>query len=168
MKEKLLKLNLQYFGNTMHAKDAINGGQGECFITIEGNRYNFAQAINIDADMTKTKTKVPILGKISKGNKSSGAEYETSATFHFNTSIFREILYRYKETGEDTYFDMQVTNEDKSSSVGRQTVILIDCNLDGGKLALLDADADYLEDEISFTFEDWEMPEKFSILNAML
>lgn len=166
--EKLLKLNLQYFAGTMHAKDAIQGGQGECFITIKGNRYNFAQAINIDADMNKTKTKIPILGKISKGNKASGAEYEASATFHFNTSIFREILYLYKETGEDTYFDMQVTNDDKTSSAGRQTIILIDCNLDGGKLALLDADADYLEDEISFTFEDWKMPEKFSILEAML
>lgn len=152
----------------MHARDAINGAQGECFVTIEGNRYNFAQVINLQADMEKVKTEVPILGRMAKGNKAAGVQYTGNATFHFNTSIFRELLYRYKETGEDIYFDIQTTNEDKSSTVGRQTIVLIDCNLDGGILALLDADAEYLEDEIEFTFEDWEMPERFGILDAML
>jgi hypothetical protein len=163
----LLKLDLQKFAETMHAKDAIHGAQGEAFVTIEGNRYKFANLINIQADMAKTKTQVPILGRVGKGNKSTGAEYTGSATFHFNTSIFRQLLYRYKETGEDIYFDVQATNEDKSASVGRQTVILKDCNLDGGIIALLDADAEYLEDSFDFTYEDWEMPEQFSILDVM-
>lgn len=164
---KFLKLNLQHFAESMHAKDSVHGAQGEAFVTIEGTRYNFAQLINLEARMDKTKTQVPILGKVGKGNKSTGAEYTGSATFHFNTSIFRQLLYRYKETGEDIYFDVQTTNEDKTSAVGRQTIILKDCNLDGGILALLDADAEYLEDSFDFTFEDWEMPEQFSILNVM-
>lgn len=151
---------------TMHARDAIHGAQGEAFVTIEGTRYNFAQLINLEARMEKTKTQVPILGKTGKGNKSTGWEGTGSATFHFNTSIFRQLLYRYKETGEDIYFDVQVTNEDPSSNVGSQTIILKDCNLDGGLLAALDADAEYLEDSFDFTFEDWEMPEEFN-LNAM-
>jgi hypothetical protein len=152
---------------TMHARDAIHGAQGEAFVTIEGTRYNFAQLINLEARMEKTKTQVPILGKTGKGNKSTGWEGTGSATFHFNTSIFRQLLYRYKETGEDIYFDVQVTNEDKSSAVGRQTTILKDCNLDGGIIALLDADAEYLEDSFDFTFEDWELVESFSILDVM-
>lgn len=164
-----LKLNLQYFAasDTMHAKDAIHGAQGKAYITMEGVRYLFAQLINLEARMDKTKTQVPIMGRVSKGNKSTGAEYSGSATFHFNTSIFRKILKRYKDTGEDIYFDIQVTNEDTSSSVGRQTTILVDCNLDGGLIASLDSDAEYLEDSIDFTFEDWDMPEEFSILGAM-
>ncbi|WP_400194611.1 phage tail tube protein [Lysinibacillus telephonicus] len=163
----LLPLNIQFFAETMHARDSISGSQGEAFVTIRNRRYNFAQLINIQADMAKTKTQVPILGKVGKGNKSTGAEYTGSATFHFNTSIFRDMLYRYKETGEDLYFDIQLTNEDKSSTVGRQTIILKDCNLDGGILALIDTDAEYLEDSFEFTFEDWEMPEQFSILDIM-
>lgn len=86
---------------------------------------------------------------------------------HYNTSIFRELLYRYKETGEDVYFDIQITNEDPTSSVGRQTIILKDCNVDGGILAKFDADAEYLDEDLDFTFEDWEMPEKFSMLSGM-
>lgn len=151
----------------MHAKDAIHGAQGEAYVTIGGQRYNFAQLINIEARMEKTKTTVPILGKTGRGNKATGWEGTGTATFHFNTSIFRELLYRYKETGEDIYFDIQIVNEDKGSSAGRQVIILKDCNLDGGIIALLDADAEYLEDEFDFTFEDWEIPEKFTLLDVM-
>ena len=125
------------------------------------------QAINLEAKMEKTKTKVPILGKTGKGNKASGWEGTGSATFHYNTSIIREMLKRYKDTGEDTYFDIQVSNEDSTSAVGRQTVILRDCNIDGGVLAKFDADGEYLDEDMDFTFEDWEMPETFRNLEGM-
>ncbi len=153
--------------NTMHAKNAISGSQAECFVTIEGNRYNFMQAINLEATFNKTKTEVPILGKTGKGNKTTGWNGTGSATFHYNTSIFREIMKRYKDTGEDVYFDIQVANQDPTSSVGRQTVILKDCNIDGGIIAKFDADADYLDEDMDFTFEDFEMPEKFTLLEGM-
>ncbi|HBG5851875.1 TPA: hypothetical protein KQV41_003880, partial [Clostridioides difficile] len=83
----------------MNVKDTISASLAECFVTIEGKRYNFMQAINLEAKMEKTKSEVPILGKTTKGNKTTGSKITGSATFHFNTSIFRELLYRYKETG---------------------------------------------------------------------
>lgn len=151
----------------MNAKDTISASLAECFVTIEGNRYNFMQAINLEAQFNKNKSEVPILGKTGKGNKATGWTGSGSATFHYNTSIFRELAYRYKQTGEDVYFDIQVTNFDPTSSVGRQTVILKDCNLDGGLLAKFDADAEYLDEDMDFTFEDFEIPEKFTLLEGM-
>lgn len=152
---------------TMNAKDSVSASLAECFVTLEGNRYNFMQAINLEAKIEKTKSEVPILGKTGKGNKTTGWKGSGSATFHYNTSIFRKLLYRYKETGEDIYFDIQITNEDPTSAVGRQTVILKDCNLDGGILAKFDADAEYLDEEADFTFDDFEMPEEFAMLEGM-
>ena len=152
---------------TMNAKDSVSAKLAECFVTIDGNRYNFMQAINIEAKIEKIKSEVPILGRTGKGNKSTGWKGTGSATFHYNTSIFREMLYKYKETGEDVYFDIQVTNEDPTSSVGRQTVILKDCNTDGGILTKFDADAEYLDEDMDFTIEDFEIPEKFKMLPGM-
>lgn len=152
---------------TMNARDAISAPLAECFVTIEGNRYNFMQAIDLEANFEKNKTEVPILGKTAKGNKASGWSGSGSATFHYNTSIFRKLFLRYKDTGEDIYFDIQITNEDPTSTIGRQTVILKDCNMDGGVLAKFDADGEYLDESIDFTFEDFEMPEEFSMLNGM-
>ena len=130
-------------------------------------RYNFMQAIKLEAKVEKTKTEVPILGKTGKGNKSTGWKGSGSATFHYNTSIFRELLERYKRTGEDIYFDIEVTNEDPTSSVGLQTVNLINCNIDGGILAKFDAGGEYLDEDMDFTFEDFEIPNKFNKLAGM-
>lgn len=152
----------------MHAREAVSAALAECFVTIEGTRYNFMQAIDLEATMEKSKTEVPILGKPGKGNKATGWAGSGSATFHYNTSIFRKVMKKYKETGEDIYFDIQITNEDKTSTVGRQTIILKDCNIDSLPIAKFDADGEYLEDEFDFTFEDWEMPEEFTVLEGMV
>ncbi len=151
----------------MHARDAVSAPLAECYVTIEGVRYNFMQAINLEATMEKTKTEVAILGKTGKGNKATGWQGTGSATFHYNTSIFRKLMKKFKETGEDVYFDIQITNEDKTTTVGRQTIILKDCNIDSLPLAKFDADGETLEDEFDFTFEDWEMPEEFGVLEGM-
>lgn len=153
---------------TMRSKDALQAALAECYVTIGDNRYNFMQALNVEAKFEKTKTEIPILGKTGKGNKATGWKGTGKATFHFNTSIFRQMLLQYKETGEDVYFDMQITNDDPTSAAGRQTIILIDCNIDGGILAKFDADGEYLDEDFDFTFEDFSMPETFSLLDGMM
>lgn len=151
----------------MNAKDTLSAKMADCYITIENNRYNFMQAINIEANFEKSKTQVPILGKTGMGNKATGWSGSGSATFHYNTSIFRKLLQRYKDTGEDIYFDMQITNEDPTSRAGVQIVELIGCNIDGGVLAKFDADGEYLDESIDFTFEDFKIAQEFNKLEGM-
>lgn len=154
---------------TMHARNAISAKLAECYVTIDGSRYNFMSAINLEATLGKTKVQVPILGRANKGNKSVGSEITGSAEFHLNTSIWREIAYKFQETGEDVYFDIQVTNEDPTSDVGRQTVILYDCNLDSVTLAAFDADSDdFLTESVDFTAERFEIPEKFTMMDGVM
>ena len=40
----------------MNAKDAVSASLAECFVTIGDNRYNFMQAINLEANFEKNKT----------------------------------------------------------------------------------------------------------------
>ncbi len=148
----------------MLAKDTLSAALAECYVTIDGRRYNFMQAINLEAKFEKTKTEVPILGKPGKGNKATGWKGTGSATFHYNVSIFRKMMLDYKNTGADTYFEMQIINEDPTSAAGRQEIILLDCNIDGGVLAKFDADGEYLDEEMDFTFDDFSMPEEFAEL----
>jgi hypothetical protein len=152
----------------MKGKDAISAKLAECFVTIEGNRYNFMQMINFEASFEKTKTEVPVLGKTGIGNKATGWKGTFSATAHYNQSIFRTLLQKYKDTGEDVYFEIQVTNDDPTSAAGRQTIVFMDCNTDGGILAKFDADGEYLDEDINGTFEDFKMPESFNLLTGML
>lgn len=151
----------------MRAQDAISAKLAECFVTIEGKRYNFMQMIDFEAKVEKNKNEIPILGQTGAGNKGAGWSGTFSGTAHYNQSILRRLLLRYKKTGEDVYFDIQVSNYDPTSAAGKQTIILTGCNLDGGILTKFDADGEYLDEEIEGTFEDWSMPMKFKNLPGM-
>ncbi len=152
---------------TMNAKDAVFGSMAECFMTVDGNRYNFMQLYQFESKWNINIAEVPILGQVAKGHKAVGGTGEWSGTAHFNQSVIRELMLRYKRTGEMPYFDIQVTNEDPTSAVGRQTIIHKNCLVEGGILAKFDADAEFLDEELSGTFEDWEMPETFNKLPGM-
>ena len=155
---------------TMQARNAVSAKMAECYITIGDNRYNFMSAINVEVTFEKNKTEVPILGRMNRGHKSVGSSITGSAEFHLNTSIWRKLAYDFQETGADVYFDMQITNEDVTASdVGRQTIILYDCNFDSVILAAFDADSDdTLTESMDFTAERFELPEKFNMMDGML
>ena len=154
---------------TMLAKNAPSAKMAECYITIDGNRYNFMSAINVEVNFEKNKTEIPILGRMNRGHKGVGSSITGSGEFHKNTSIWNEIAYKFQETGEDLYFDMQITNEDKTTEIGRQTIILYGCNFDSVTLAAFDADSDdVLTESLDFTAERFEMPEKYAPMDGML
>lgn len=155
---------------TMSARNAVSAKMAECYVTIDGNRYNFMSAINLEVTFEKSKTEVPILGRMNRGHKATGASISGSAEFHLNTSIWRELAYKFQETGEDIYFDMQITNEDiTASDIGRQTIMLYGCNWDSMTLAAFDADSDdVLTESIDFTAERFEIPEKYTLMDGVL
>lgn len=126
------------------------------------------QAINLEANIEKTKTEVPILGQTGKGHKAVGWNGTGSATFHFNTSMFAKLLENYKNTGEDVYFDIQVTINDPTSAAGKYIVFLTSCNLDGGILTKFDADAEYLDCNLNFTFDNFSIYKEFERLDGMM
>ena len=152
----------------MKSEDTICAAMGQCFAVIEGKRYNFMQAIELEATFKKKKVQVPILGKPGKGNKTVGWEGTGKAKFHYNTSMFRKMMENYKNTGQDVYFDMQIINEDKGSKVGKQEIMLIGCNVDSAILAKFNADGEYLDEEMDFTFEDFKIPSEFKHLDGFL
>ena len=152
----------------MKGKDTVSGQLAECYVTIDGIRYNFMQAINFEATFEKNKTEVPILGKTGKGNKANGWSGTGSMTCHYNQSVMRKLAEKYKDDAIDTYFTMEVTNEDKTSATGKQTVIFMDCNFDNMIIAKYDADADYLDEDFDFTFEDFKIKESFKELDGFV
>lgn len=154
-------------GNLMNANDAVYGSLAECYVTLDGNRYNLMQLYEFESTYEVNIVEVPILGRVTKGQKPAGGKGSWSGTAHYNQSIFRKWILKYKNTGELVPFDIQVTNEDPSSTAGRQTIIHRGCLLDKVILAKYNADDEILDEEVSGTFDDWDMPETFHLLNGM-
>lgn len=152
----------------MDAKDAVYGSLAECFITIGERRYNFMNLTDFESKWEVNITDVPILGKVGVGHKAAGGNGTWSGTAHYNQSVFREIANNYQKTGVMPYFTIQVSNEDPTSAVGRQTIIHRKCMCDKFVLAKFQAGEEILDEELSGTFESWDMPEKFKGLEGFL
>ena len=113
--------------------------------------------------MEKAKAQVKAIGKRMTGHKTTGGEGTGSMTIYYMTPLFRRLIKQWKETGVDIYFDMVVENDDPESAAGKQSTLLIGCNLDSTVLAKLDGDSDDpLDEDVDFTFEDFDILTPFN------
>lgn len=119
-------------------------------------------AKNLEATAELKKTEVYTLGKRGAQNKPTGWSGSGSMTIYYVTSLFRRMTLDYIKTGVPSYFDITVTNNDPGSTVGPQTIVLKNCCLDSVVLAKFDVEADVLDEDVSFTYDDVDMLDQFS------
>lgn len=152
----------------LDARDILSGEQGSIYATLpDGTNMCCMHAKNIEASVSYEKEQVPILGKRGKGNRKTGETYSGSMTVYYVDSTFRRLAQKYKESGQDFYFDIRIQNKDNTTRTGEQIIILRDCNFDELILAKLDADSAILDEDISFTFEDWILDTSFDYLDGL-
>ncbi|MCT4542823.1 MAG: phage tail tube protein [Vallitalea sp.] len=147
---------------TLKAQDIISGKEGKVFKTIDGNVKEMAYVKKIEAKIEKNKSEIKVLGSRATHSKATGWKGTGSMTIYYMTSELRELMLDYIKSGKDTYFDIQLVNEDPASAAGKQTVVLKNCNIDSVIIGQLDIDKDVLDEEISFTFDDIELLDKFN------
>lgn len=145
----------------LKASDTISGQEGRAYATINGLVEEMFYIKTLEATAEKNKAEVKTLGRRGVQHKATGWSGSGSMTIYYVTSRFRQLMYDYISKGIDTYFDVTVTNEDPSSSIGSQTVTLKGVNLDSVIMASLDTESDALEEDVDFTFEDVDIGEAF-------
>ena len=148
---------------TLNAPDTISGREGRAYAKINGNNEELFFAKSVEASVEKSKSEVKAIGKRMTGHKTTGANGTGSMTLYYLTPLFRQMLKEWKDTGVDIYFDLVIENDDPASSAGKQSILLMGCNLDSVVLAKLDGDSDDpLEEDADFTFENFDILEAFN------
>lgn len=148
---------------TLNAPDTVSGKEGRAYAKIDGNNEDLFFAKTIESTVEKSKSEVKAIGKRMTGHKTTGGNGTGSMTLYYMTPLFRQMIKQWKETGQDIYFDMVIENDDQESSAGKQSVLLIDCNLDSVVLGKLDGDSDDpLDEDVDFTFEDFDILTPFT------
>jgi hypothetical protein len=146
----------------LKASDTLSGQEGRAFATIGTQTEEMFYVKTLEATVEKQKAEVKTLGRRGIQHKATGWSGSGTMTIFYMTSRFRQMMLEYMKTGIDQYFDIEVTNEDPSSSVGAQRIMLKGVNLDSVIMASLDTESDALEEEVSFTFEDVELVQSFN------
>lgn len=136
--------------------------QAEIYATIDGNRHMCAMARSFEAKLNIKTKEVPMLGRMIDGRKEQKAEGKFKMKIYKCTPMFDEICENFKNTGRMARFDIQVTSEDTSTSIGRDTKIYKDCIIDGEVLLnMADDEGNFIEQEIEGYFSDYEVVEKY-------
>lgn len=154
---------MAYFRET----DAISGKSAKAYATINGRKEELFYAKSLEATIEKNKVDVPVLGKTNTPQRSAGWTGSGTMTVYYVTSVFRQLMRNYIKTGIDFWFELMVVNEQPGSTAGKQVTHLINCNLDSVIAARFDASSDdMLEEELPFTFSDYEIGEKFNTITG--
>lgn len=142
-------------------RDALNGKSGKAFMTINGKNYEMFGLKKFQSDAEFQESDFKVVGTTLVQKKTTGVALTGTATIYYGTPMFLQQLQTYLKTGRLPYFTFQITNDDPSTSVGVQTVALYNVKLAKMPIAMLDADAEWLEQEISFSFTNIEVLSAF-------
>lgn len=151
----------------LNSNHLINGGSGMAYIRKDGKRFQAANVNSVDASVEFEKMEKKALGKRMTIHKITSGSGSGTLNMSYMGSVFRDALLEWRKTGKQPYFDLDLTNDDPSTPHGRQTVVLYNCLPDEITLSMLDSEGEELEEEIPFTFEDFDIPEKFKLPDFM-
>ena len=146
---------------TLKASDIPAGSEAIAYIELDGKIEEFFYAKSIEASADINKSDVKVMGKRGVQKKPTGWEGSGSMTIYYITTLFRKMAQKYAKEGILPAFKLIVTNEDKSTTIGKQTVVLYDCTLDSVNLVKFDVDSDALDEDIDFTFSDFDILDEF-------
>lgn len=149
-------------------RDALNGKQGSAFMTLNGQNIEMFGMKKFQSDAEFQETDFKVVGTTLVQKKTTGVTLTGSMTIYYGTPHFLRLLQDYIKTGKLPYFTLQITNDDPATSVGTQTVVLYNVKLQKLPVAMLDADADFLEMEVGFSYTSLEVLNYFNDKPAQL
>lgn len=148
--------------------DALNGKQGSAFMTLNGQNIEMFNMKKFQSDAEFQETDFKVVGTTLVQKKTTGVSLTGTMTIYYGTPHFLRLLQEYLKTGRLPYFTLQITNDDPATSVGTQTVVLYNVKLQKLPVAQLDADADFLEMEVGFSYTNIEVLNYFNDTPAQL
>lgn len=150
--------------NYVRLKDTISSKEGKAFITIDGQNRELFEISSIKAQLDMSVQARPMLGHRMTQHKVVGAEGTGSMTMYFMNSDMLRMAIKYIKDGTLPDIKLQITNEDRQSTIGKQTIMLLGVLLSTIPVTNLDDSSDDpITIDTDFTFDDIEGLEFFDL-----
>ena len=146
----------------MKVQDTLNGNEGKVFVTMNGKTRELCELLKLEEYIELNVSERKILGYRMTQNKVCGAKGTGSISMYFNNAELLKEVQNYLKTGQYPEISIQAYVEDKTSTVGRQEVVLRNVIINKLLAIKIDLDSeDGLSDESDFTFGDIDALEYF-------
>ena len=131
-------------------------------MTVDGENHELFQMKKFQSDAEFQESDFKVVGTTLVQKKTTGVTLTGTMTIYYGSPYFIKLLQDYLKTGKLPYFTLQITNDDPGTTVGKQIVALYNCKLSKVPVAMLDADSDWLEEEVSFSYTGLEVLNYFN------
>ncbi len=143
------------------ANDGMNGKAGSAFMVRGGRNIELFGLKKFETNAEFETTDFPVVGALVNQTKVKGIKYSGMLTIYYGTPEFLSILTEFKRTRRFPEIKLQVINDGTGTTVGNQVIAIYGVVLSKIPIAMLDDSVDYLQEEIPFTFTDFEPLEQF-------
>lgn len=135
------------------AKDTVNGAEGKIFVTMDGKNIEVAGMKNIKTFAGIQSQDMRVIGTRRIQDKPNGAKQTGTGNLYYGTDLFTGMVLQYINTGVMPEFDIQITNQDPTTSVGSQVMAYYGCHLTGDiPLSILDSEESMLNYDFNFAW----------------
>lgn len=135
------------------AKDTVNGAEGKIFITRDGKNIEIACMRNITTNAEIQSNDMRVIGTRTIQNKNNGAKLTGTGNIYYGTNLFTDMVLQYINTGVMPEFDIQITNNDPTTSIGSQAMAYYGCTLTGTiPLSILNDEEAMLNYDFNFAY----------------
>lgn len=135
------------------AKDTVNGAEGKIFVTIDGKNIEVAGMRNITTNGEMQNQDMRVIGTRKIQDKPNGVKLTGTGNIYYGTNIWTDMVLKYINTGVMTEFDIQITNQDPTTSIGTQSIAYYGCHLTGTiPLSILNDEESMLNYDFNFAY----------------
>lgn len=135
------------------ARDTLNGAEGKIIITVDGRNIDIAGMKNITTNAEIQSNDMRVVGTRTIQNKNNGVKQTGKGNIYYGSNIFTDMVLQYIQTGVMPEFDIQITNNDPTTTIGSQIMAYYGCTLTGTiPLSILDDEEAMLNYDFEFAF----------------
>lgn len=135
------------------AKDTVNGAEGSVVITQNGQNIVVAGMRNITTNAEIQSNDMRVIGTRTIQNKNNGVKLTGTGNIYYGSNIFSDMVLQYIQTGVMPEFDIQITNNDPTTTIGSQVMAYYGCTLTGTiPLSILNDEEAMLNYDFNFAY----------------
>lgn len=137
------------------AKDTLNGAEGNVTVTMNGTVYEVAGMKNIQADAEIQSSDMRVIGTRKIQDKPNGVKQTGTGNIYYGTNLWTDMVLQYINTGVMPEFNINITNNDPTTTVGSQVMAYYGCHLTGKiPLSILNDEEAMLNYDFNFVYTD--------------
>lgn len=148
------------------ARDTVNGAEGKIFVTRNGQNIEIAGMRNITTNGEVQSSDMRVIGTRKIQDKPNGAKLTGTGNVYYGSNgsnLWRDLVLQYINTGVMEEFDIQITNNDPTTTIGTQSIAYYGCHLTGTiPVSILNSEEAMLSYDFNFVYTEVAALNKFT------